>query len=117
MIKTAATMGQKIVKRTIMKNDECRMSNDEGMTKLESRTMTTTTRPVFGVRHSDLIRHSSFVHSSFGESIEALRNRLGRQLPSQKGTRRLEDCRLGLVAVTRRRPRSLDCFRPPHPHR
>jgi len=47
-----------------MKNDECRMSNDEGMTKLESRTVATTTRPVFGVRHLDLIRHSSFVHSS-----------------------------------------------------
>src|SRR5262245_64754195 len=99
MIKTAATMGQKIVNRTIMKNDECRMSNDEGMTKLESRTVATTTRPVFGVRHSDLIRHSSF-----GESIEALRNRLGRQLPSQKGTRMLEDCRLESVARARRFP-------------
>jgi len=38
MIKTAAPMGQKIVNRTIMKNDECRMSNDEGMTKLEWQT-------------------------------------------------------------------------------
>src|SRR5262245_34880670 len=35
MIKTAATTGQKIVNRTIRKNDEARMSNDEGMMKLE----------------------------------------------------------------------------------
>jgi len=39
------------------------MSNDEGITKLERRTATTT-RSVFELRHSDLIRHSSFVHSS-----------------------------------------------------
>jgi len=37
-----------------MKNDEIRMTNDDGMTKLESQTVATTTRPVFGVRHSDL---------------------------------------------------------------
>src|SRR5215475_12808348 len=34
MIRTAATMGQKIVNRTIRKNDEARTSDDEGMTKL-----------------------------------------------------------------------------------
>src|SRR5437763_10378113 len=34
-IRTAATMGQKIVNRTITGNDEIRMTNDEGLAKLE----------------------------------------------------------------------------------
>ena len=37
MIRTAATMGQKIVNRTIRKNDEARMPTDERMMKLEWR--------------------------------------------------------------------------------
>ena len=35
MIKPAATIGQKMTNKTITKNDEARMTNDEGMTKLE----------------------------------------------------------------------------------
>src|SRR4029453_9181690 len=42
-------------------NDECRMSNDEGMTKSECQNLMRRARFLF--EHSGLVRHSSFVLS------------------------------------------------------
>jgi len=41
-------------------NDEARMSNDEGMPKVQMTKSCLAKAAVFGLRHSGLIRHSSF---------------------------------------------------------
>src|SRR5207247_2975934 len=42
-------------------NDECRMTNDDGMTKSETRNPCSRAVGIFVIRVSDFIRHSSFV--------------------------------------------------------
>jgi len=46
-------------------NDEARMSNDEGMRKVQMTKSCLAKASVFGLRHSGLIRHSSSVIRHF----------------------------------------------------